>query len=109
MTQPTDRIAIVSYAGRFPGSGADLDQFWKNVAGAGDCSSEVPAARWALPPERCTDPRIANPDTVYSTRGYYLDPFVPDLTGLALDSGLVAELDPLFHLVLDSGNRAWRS
>ena len=79
----TDRIAIVSFAGRFPGAGADLGRFWQNVASATDCSRDVPRGRWALPPERCTDPRIANPDTVYSTRGYYLDPFEPDLTGLA--------------------------
>ena len=79
-----------------------------NIAAGVDASSEVPADRWTLPPERCTDPRIANPDTVYTTRGYYLDPFEPDLTGLAIDPALVDQLDPLFHLVLDVGNRAWR-
>lgn len=105
----TDRVAIVSFAGRFPGAGADLDRFWANVVSAADCSREVPPGRWVLPPERCTDPRIANPDTVYSTRGYYLDPFEPDLTGLALDRAVVEQLDPLFHLVLDVGNRAWRA
>ncbi|MBA4189910.1 MAG: type I polyketide synthase [Planctomycetaceae bacterium] len=104
----TDRIAIVSVAGRFPGCGADLGRFWENVAGAADCSREVPPDRWILPPGRCTDPRIANPDTVYSTRGYYLDQFLPDLTDLDLDLGLVGQLDPLFQLVLDTGNRAWR-
>ena len=104
----TDRIAIVSFAGRFPGAGADLGRFWQNVASATDCSREVPMGRWALPPQRCADPRIANPDTVYSTRGYYLDPFDPDLTALTLDAAVVGDLDPLFHLVLDVGNRAWR-
>ncbi|MCE9567578.1 MAG: type I polyketide synthase [Planctomycetes bacterium] len=104
----TDRIAIVSVAGRFPGCGADLGRFWENVAAAKDCAREVPVERWILPPDRCTDPRIANPDTVYSTRGYYLDQFLPDLTDLDLDLALVAQLDPLFHLVLDTGNRAWR-
>src|SRR5262249_51750059 len=105
----TDPIAIVSFAGRFPGAGADLARFWSDVASATDSSRDVPQNRWALPPDRCTDPRIANPDTVYSTRGYYLDPFEPDLTGLALDPAVVAQLDPLFHLVLDVGNRAWRA
>ncbi|MCI0705033.1 MAG: type I polyketide synthase, partial [Planctomycetia bacterium] len=103
-----ERIAIVSVAGRFPGAGADLNQFWANVAAAVDSSREVPAGRWVLSAERCTDSRIANPDTVYSTRGYYLDPFEPDLSELELDRALVGELDPLFHLVLDVGNRAWR-
>src|SRR3954469_6944523 len=103
-----DRIAIVSVAGRFPGAGADLARFWRNVASAADCSRDVPPGRWFLPPERCTDPRVANPDTVYSTRGYYLDPFDPDLTDLQIDRGLAAEPDPLFPIVLDAGNRAWR-
>ena len=31
-------IAIVGVAGRFPGSGADLGQFWDNVRTAADCS-----------------------------------------------------------------------
>ena len=109
MTQHSERIAIVSAAGRFPGSGSDLTQFWKNVAGAIDSSRDVPADRWTLPPEHCTDPRIANPDTVYSTRGYYLDSFSPDLSGLAVDRELIDQLDPLFQIVLDVGNRAWRS
>jgi acyl transferase domain-containing protein/3-hydroxymyristoyl/3-hydroxydecanoyl-(acyl carrier protein) dehydratase len=104
----TERIAIVSFAGRFPGAGADLERYWANIAGAVDGARDVPAGRWPLPPELCRDPRIANPDTVYSTRGYYLDPFDPDLIGLDLDPALVSELDPLFHLVLDVGNRAWR-
>jgi len=105
----TNRVAIVSFAGRFPGSGADLARYWQNIATATDCSSEVPTVRWALPPERCRDPRIAHPDHVYSTRGYYLEPFEPDLDGLLIDRELISQLDPLFHLVLDVGNRAWRA
>ena len=57
----TDRIAIVSVAGRFPGSGADLNHFWANIAAAADCSREVPPGRWILPPESCADPRIGPP------------------------------------------------
>ena len=109
MTHTTERVAVVGLAGRFPGAGADLDRFWTNVAAAADCSAEVPPGRWAIPPERCLDPRVANPDTVYSARGYFLDPFEPDLAGLDVDPALVAELDRLFHLVLDAGGRAWRS
>src|SRR5437868_7537392 len=97
----SERIAIVSVAGRFPGAGADLGRYWANIASATDCSREVPHGRWALAPDLCADPRVANPDTVYSARGYYLDPFDPDLTGLQIDAGVVGDLDPLFHLVLD--------
>jgi acyl transferase domain-containing protein len=104
----TQRIAIVSFAGRFPGAGADLSRYWESIAAAADCAREVPEGRWALPPKYCRDRRIANPDTVYSARGYYLDPFNPDLDGLAIDAALVEELDTLFQLVLDVGNRAWK-
>ena len=105
----SDRIAVVSFAVRFPGSGADPDAFWRNVASAADCSREVPAGRWILPPERVLDPRVPHPDSVPSVRGYYLDPFEPDVGGLNMPARLVEQLDPLFHLVLDTGNRAWRA
>ncbi len=104
-----NRIAIVSAAGRFPGCGPDLDRFWGNIVSAADCSRDVPPGRWVLPPDRCTDPRVACVDRVYTACGYFLDPFQPDLTGMELDTGLVTELDPLFSLVLDVGNRAWRA
>src|SRR2546423_665562 len=102
MTHPSERVAIVGLAGRFPGAGADLDRFWTDVAVAADRSRDVPPGRWVLPPDRCLDPRVAPPDNAYSARGYYLDPFTPELAGLAIDPGFVAELDPLFHLALDA-------
>ena len=104
-----ERIAIVGFAGRFPGSGPDLDVFWQNVTSGTDCGTPVPAGRWLLPPDEILDGRSARPDSVYSSRGYFLDPFDPDLTGLAVAAGFVAALDPLFHLVLDVGNRAWQT
>jgi acyl transferase domain-containing protein len=109
MTSSTERIAVVGLGIRLPGAGPDPSQFWGRVAAATDCSTEIPPGRWYLPPERCLDPRVAHPDTVHTSRGYYLDPFEPDLTGLEIDRGLVAELDRLFHIVLDAGSRAWRS
>ena len=104
-----ERVAIVGLAARLPGSGADLDLFWDNVAGGVDCSREVPDGRWLLPPDACRDPRVANPDTVYSTRGYYLDPFDVAAADVGVPADLLAGLDPLFHLVLDVGTRAFRS
>lgn len=109
MKTSSEPIAIVGLAGRFPGAGADLERFWDAVATGRDCATEVPQGRWTLPPERCTDPRVAHPDHVYSTRGYFLDPFQPDLEGLKIDAGLVQQLDVLFQLVLDVGNRAWKA
>ncbi|MFO0848166.1 MAG: beta-ketoacyl synthase N-terminal-like domain-containing protein [Gemmataceae bacterium] len=104
-----DRVAIVGMAVRLPGAGADLDAFWQAVAAGRDLSSEVPAGRWVLPPDRCTDPRVPHPDSVPHARGYFLDPFTPDTDGLNVPAELVSQLDPLFHLILDVGNRAWKS
>src|SRR5262245_8498759 len=109
MPQADTMIAVVGLAGRFPGAGSDLDKFWSNVRGGVDWSGEVPAGGWLLLPERGHGPGGPQPDAVVSTRGYFLDPFAPDLTGFDIPGEFVASLDPLFHLVLDVGGRAWRS
>ncbi|MDW8242583.1 MAG: beta-ketoacyl synthase N-terminal-like domain-containing protein [Thermogemmata sp.] len=108
MTRPA-AVAIVGMAIRLPGAEADLTRFWQAVVDGKDCSREVPPGRWILPPEACYDPRPGQPDRVYCRRGYYLDPFVPNLNGLNVDPTWVAQLDPLVQLVLDVGNRAWAS
>ena len=102
-----ERIAIVGKGGLFPGA-ADLAAFWGKVSLGADASSEVPPGRWIIPPERAYDPRPGCPDRVYSKRGYFLSPFVPDLTGSCLDPGLVDKLDPLYQIVLHAGSAAYR-
>ncbi len=109
MTVATERVAIVGAGVRLPGAGADLAAFWGDVAAARDLSRDVPAGRWFLPPDRCVDPRVPHPDAAPHSRGYYLDAFAPDLTGLGVDPAFVAQFDTLFHTVLDAGNRAWRA
>jgi len=103
-----ERVAVVGLAVRFPRSGADLAAFWENVVQGRDVVREVPAGRWTLPAEAVLHDQGPTPDRVPNSRGGYLDPFEPDLDGLAIDAALVRELDPLFHLVLDVGGRAWR-
>jgi len=102
-----DRVAIVGIGGLFPGAHG-LDGFWNNLAAGVDGSRDVPPGRWTIPPERAYDPRPAFADHVVSTRGYFLDPFEPDLTGLSIDRSRVEELDVLFHLALHAGNQAFR-
>ena len=94
-----DKVAVVGYAARLPGAGADLGLFWQNLVAGRDASGEVPAGRWVLPPERCVQPGGAA-DTVPHARGYFLDD-IPTVDGLP------AGLDPLFHLVADVGGRAF--
>lgn len=103
----SEPIAIVGMAGLFPGA-RDLAGFWANVLAARDGSRDVPADRWILAAANAFDPRIALPDHVYSLRGYFLDPIELDLAGLAIERELIAQLDPLFHLVLHVGKQAFQ-
>ena len=41
-------IAIVGYGGVFPGAPMTRTQFWANIVGAIDATTEVPAGRWLL-------------------------------------------------------------
>ena len=100
-----ERVAIVGVATRFPGSGSNLDAFWTDLADGVDRSREVTPDHWILPPHACLDPRVPHPDSVYSTRGYFLDAFDPQPDAWGVPAGL----DRLFHLILDVGHRAWQS
>jgi 3-oxoacyl-(acyl-carrier-protein) synthase/3-hydroxymyristoyl/3-hydroxydecanoyl-(acyl carrier protein) dehydratase len=104
-----EAIAIVGMAVRLPGAQDQLSRYWQAIVQGTDCSSDVPTHRWMLPPESCYDPQPGQSDRVYCRRGYFLEPFVPDLQGLDIDPPWVAQLDPLVQLVLDVGARAWRS
>lgn len=108
MTGNDERIAIVGLAGLLPGA-EDLNGFWANVRSAADCSSNPPPGRWPITPEELLDPRLATPDRVPTLRGYYLQPYTPDLTDMELVDWPIAELDPVFHLALHVGNAAWRT
>jgi len=105
----TEPVAIVGMAVRLPGAQDQLARYWQAIVHGMDCSSDVPPHRWMLPPEACYDPQPGQSDRVYCCRGYFLEPFVPDLEGLDIDPSVVAQLDPLVQLVLDVGARAWRS
>ncbi len=108
MKDPGERVAIVSMAGRFPGA-ATLSAFWKNVSAGVDASREIPMDRWTIPPEQAYEARLAQPDRVCSLRGYFLDPFTPDLRGMKIEPSMAAELDVMYQLALDVGGQAFRA
>ena len=54
------------------------------------------------------DPRVGQPDRVYSTRGGFVEDFQLDPEGLDLEPGLLDRLDPMFQLALHAGRQAWR-
>jgi acyl transferase domain-containing protein/3-hydroxymyristoyl/3-hydroxydecanoyl-(acyl carrier protein) dehydratase len=109
MQLTTPRIAIVGYAVRLPGCGSSLDRFWQLLRNGVDSSREVPKDRWLRPKESFLDPQSPKPDCVPTARGYFLDDFTVDEATLNLPNGLLGQLDTLFHLALDVGQRAWNS
>jgi acyl transferase domain-containing protein/3-hydroxymyristoyl/3-hydroxydecanoyl-(acyl carrier protein) dehydratase len=98
-------VAIVGIGGIFPDA-PDLERFWDNIGNARSAAREVPQGRWLLPAEKAFDPEPGKADRVYSRRGCFIDE-IPPPVGLDLDPTLLAGLDPLFHLLLAAGSRAF--
>ncbi|MDF1592375.1 MAG: beta-ketoacyl synthase N-terminal-like domain-containing protein [Desulfobacterales bacterium] len=102
-TKPS--IAVVGMAGIFPNA-ADLDAFWDNIVNKVDSIGDIPAGRWVVPPAAMVDP-APKPDKAFATRAGLVKDFVFDPDGLSIDKDLVRELDPLYHIVLHAGRKAW--
>lgn len=106
------RIAIVGIGGLFPGTENtqtenNLETFWKNIQSGSDCSREVPAGRWLLDNNDAWTKDLM-PDKVNSIRGCFLDSFQLDSTNLDLDKDILANLDPMFQILLHAGRQAWQ-
>ena len=101
-------VAIVGIGGIFPDA-PDLDSFWSNIRDGRSATREVPAGRWQIPPGQAFDPAVGAPDRVYSRRGCFIDELTDasTLSGLAIDPARLAGLDPLFHLLIHAGKRAF--
>ncbi|HEY3698180.1 MAG TPA: beta-ketoacyl synthase N-terminal-like domain-containing protein [Spongiibacteraceae bacterium] len=65
-------IAIVGMAGIFPGA-PDVQQYWRNIVGAVDAISDVPAQRWD---KSFYDPTSTAVDRFYCKRGGFVDDYV---------------------------------
>jgi PfaB family protein len=102
-------ISIVGIGGIFPGA-RDLDQFWANILNGVNSVKEVPDGRWLLSAEEAYDSIKGAADSVYSTRGCFVEGFSPELISKELDisRALLEELDPMFHLGLYAGHQAFR-
>jgi PfaB family protein len=103
-------IAVVGLAGTFPGA-PDVDALWEDVVAGAQAAAEPPPGRWVLPVDVAHDPRPARIDHVHSRRACFLADPRPPLEGLPLVPGFpvdeLAHLDPLFHLAVAAGARAW--
>ncbi|HEY3307611.1 MAG TPA: beta-ketoacyl synthase N-terminal-like domain-containing protein [Desulfuromonadaceae bacterium] len=101
-------VAIVGIGGIFPDA-PELENFWTNIRTGKSAAREVPAGRWLLSADNAYDPVVGKADKVYSRRGCFLDqiPSINTLTGLAVGHDFFDGLDPLFHLLLHVGKRAF--
>jgi len=97
-------IAVVGMAGLFPGAG-DLDIFWQNIINKVDATAEVKPHRWNLDPDTMV---ASNPeaDKAYSRRCCHIADFEFDPSGFDIGQNAIADLDPLFHIVLHVGRQA---
>ena len=90
-------IAIVGMAGIFPGA-PDLSHYWRNIVGAVDAISDVPAQRWD---KLFYDPHSTAIDRFYCKRGGFVDDYVdfdPLLFGVMPKAAQSADPDQLLSL-----------
>lgn len=101
-------VAVVGMGGIFPDA-PDLSRFWENISTGKSAAREVPEGRWQCSAEDMYDPQVGRVDHVYSKTGCFISEIPPlsDLSGLQIDTQLIADLDPLFHLLLHAGKRAF--
>ena len=101
-------VAVVGIGGLFPDA-PDLDRFWENIRRGRSAAREVPGGRWPVPVDAVYSPEVGALDRVYSRRGCFLDPLPPpgELSGLEAEPAFLAGLDPLFHLLVHAGKRAF--
>ncbi len=105
MSQKPEPIAIVGAGGIFPDAPTPA-RFWENLVARRCAAKDVPAGRWAIPSETAFDPAKGAPDKVYSKKACFVEDFVFDPAGLALDAEWAASLDPAFHLALHAARQA---
>ncbi|MCP4719791.1 MAG: polyketide synthase, partial [Desulfobacteraceae bacterium] len=101
------KIAVVSMAGIFPGAD-DTGQFLENILDKKESVIKVPSQRWVAPADTMVCP-VHTPDRAISDRAGLITNFKFDPFGFRVDKDLLASLDPVHHLVLAAGRRAFES
>ncbi|MEE4254072.1 MAG: beta-ketoacyl synthase N-terminal-like domain-containing protein [Desulfuromusa sp.] len=103
-------VAIVGVGGLFPNS-PTLDRFWENIVGNINTSRKPPKGRWLLPVDEIYDPQVGAADKIYSQKACFLDDEVDpsQIPGLDIDPDFLADLDPMFRLLLRVGQQTFNS
>lgn len=97
-------IAIIGMSGIFPGA-FELETYWQNIITRVDSTIDVPKSRWRIDPATLVTSAVTA-DNACSKRACLLPDFTVDPYDLNIDPDLLDELDPLYHLVLQSGRHA---
>lgn len=105
-TKPT-LIAITHMAGIFPDA-PNLDVFWQNLAQGRSAISAKADAYWNIGKKHVLADEH-QPDKALHTSMGLLPGFQLDITGLHLDPDTLAALDPLYHLLLQTGQQLFRT
>ena len=100
-------IAVVGAAGVFPGA-LDLSQFWNNIALARSAIHPVTPERWPVAPETILDP-TGKPDKARSLSAGWIEDFAFDAAAFDIAPEILTGLDPMHHLVLETGRTAWQN
>ncbi|MBW2568431.1 MAG: type I polyketide synthase [Deltaproteobacteria bacterium] len=109
MTKKTP-IAVVGMAGIFP-EAPDIDTFWHNIISKVDSICEVPEERWFIEPDAMYNP-APMPDKAYSKRACLISADIlksieSDIKDIDFDKNILEDLDPLYHIILHAGARAF--
>ncbi len=103
---PENSVAIVGVGGIFPNS-PTLDRFWDNISANVNTSRQPPPGRWLLPVEDVFSTQVGSPDKVYSKKACFIDDETDTahIPGLDIDPDFLAQLDPMFRLLLRVGQQ----
>lgn len=105
-TKPT-LIAITHMAGIFPNA-LNLEAFWHNISGGQSAISDKAHTAWSIDAQHVLADDY-QPDKALHTNMGMLPPFKLNAAGLNLDAATLAALDPLYHLLLQTGQNLFQS
>jgi PfaB family protein len=94
-------VAVIGISGIFP-EAANPKIFWKNIIERVYAGREIPDERWIVEPDSIFSSEYT-PDKAISKKACLITDFQFDPAGIDLDPELLKNLDPLYHLVLQSG------
>lgn len=99
-------IAITGIGGIFPGA-SNCEAFWNVIANGTYTGREIPVDRWPVDPQKMHHPGEAVRDQARSTRACLLESLAFNPADYPFKASVLNALDPLFHMTLMAGHRAW--